>query len=185
MLEEIYDDARQRMTDTIDHFKRDLSTVRTGRASASLLDNIRVMYYGTPTPINRVATVSTPESNLIVIQPWDQSQLAEIEKALMKSDLGLTPNSDGKIIRLVVPQLTEERRIQLVKMINKQSEDIRIAIRNIRRDANDMIGELQKAKEITEDNEHRGYGEVQKITDKAIARVDELFKLKEKEILST
>jgi ribosome recycling factor len=185
MLKELYDDMEQRMKETIEHYKRELGGVRTGRASASLLENIKVSYYGTLTPVNRLATVSTPESNLIVVQPWDQSIIGDVEKALQKSDLGLTPNSDGKIIRLVVPALTEERRIQLVKLVGKQAEEKRIAIRNIRRDTNEMVKELEKEKEISEDDEHRAYAEIQKVTDRYITKVDEVCKTKEKEILST
>lgn len=184
MLKEIYSETEKRMSDTIEHLKRELATMRTGRASASLLENIKVPYYGTPTPINRVASIATPESNLIVIQPWDQSIVSEIERALLKSELGITPNSDGKIIRLFIPPLTEERRVQLVKLVNKLAEESRVAIRNIRRDSNDMIQELEKEKEISEDDERRAYAEIQKITDKLIAKVDDIFKLKEKEIMT-
>ena len=183
MLQEIYDDTRQSMEKTIASLKNELNRVRTGRASLSLLDGIRADYYGTPTPLSQMATLSVPESRLIVIQPWDVSAIKEIEKAILKSDLGLTPSSDGKLIRISVPPLTEERRKQLVKVVHKIAEDHKIGIRNIRRDANEMIKSLKKDGNVSEDDAFRGQDEVQKITDEFIKMIDELYAEKEKEII--
>ncbi len=183
MLQEIYDDTRQSMEKTIASLKNELNRVRTGRASLSLLDGIRADYYGTPTPLSQMATLSVPESRLIVIQPWDVSAIKEIEKAILKSDLGLTPSSDGKLIRISVPPLTEERRKQLVKVVHKIAEDHKIGIRNIRRDANEMIKSLKKDGDVSEDDAFRGQDEVQKITDEFIKMIDELYAEKEKEII--
>jgi len=183
MLQEIYEDTRQTMEKTITSLKNELNRVRTGRASLSLLDGIRVDYYGTPTPLNQMATLSVPESRLIVIQPWDVSVIKDIEKAILKSDLGLTPSSDGKLIRISVPPLTEERRKQLVKVVHKIGEDHKIGIRNIRRDANELIKGLKKDGDISEDDAFRGQDEVQQITDEFIKLIDELYAEKEKEIL--
>jgi ribosome recycling factor len=183
MIDEIYDDTRQSMGKTIASLQNDFKRVRTGRASVSLLDGIRVDYYGAQTPLNQMATLAAPESRLITIQPWDTSVIKDIEKALLKSDLGLTPSSDGKIIRIAIPPLTEERRKELVKQINKMSEEHKIALRNIRRDANDMLKALKKDGDISEDDAFKAQDEVQKITDDHIGRVDEITKEKEKEIL--
>ena len=183
MIDEIYDDTRQSMGKTIASLQNDFKRVRTGRASVSLLDGIRVDYYGAQTPLNQMATLAAPESRLITIQPWDTSVIKDIEKALLKSDLGLTPSSDGKIIRITIPPLTEERRKELVRQINKMSEEHKIALRNIRRDANDMLKSLKKDGDISEDDAFRAQDEVQKITDEHIGRVDEITKEKEKEIL--
>jgi ribosome recycling factor len=183
MLDDIYEDARESMGKTITSLKNELKRVRTGRANLSLLDGIRVDYYGTLTPINQMASLSVPESRLITIQPWDVSVIKEIEKALLKSDLGLTPSSDGKIIRITIPPLTEERRKQLAKTVHKACEDHKIAIRNIRRDANEMLKTLKKDGDIAEDDAFKGQDQVQKITDEFIAKIDEIYKEKEKEIL--
>jgi ribosome recycling factor len=183
MLDDIYQDARESMGKTIASLKNELKRVRTGRANLSLLDGIRVDYYGTPTPINQMASLSVPESRLITIQPWDVSVIKDIEKALLKSDLGLTPSSDGKIIRITIPPLTEERRKQLAKTVHKTCEDHKIAIRNIRRDSNEMLKTLKKDGDIGEDDAFKGQDEVQKITDEFIAQIDEIYKEKEKEIL--
>jgi ribosome recycling factor len=183
MLDEIYEDARESMGKTIASLKTELKRVRTGRANLSLLDGIRVDYYGTPTPINQMASLSVPESRLITIQPWDVSVIKEIEKALLKSDLGLTPSNDGKIIRIAIPPLTEERRKQLAKSVHKTCEDHKIAIRNIRRDANELLKSLKKDGEISEDDAFKGQDQVQKITDDFVNQIDEIFKEKEKEIL--
>jgi ribosome recycling factor len=185
MLDEILEDAKQRMEETRDHLKREFALVRTGRASSALLDGIRVDYYGVPTPLKQVASISVPEASLIVIQPWDVSILEAIEKAILRSELGLTPNSDGKIIRLPVPPLTEERRKELVKQVRRMAEETRIAARNIRRDANDTIKELLKEKEISEDMAHRSYAEVQKLTERIIGEIDKLLEKKEAEVLET
>jgi ribosome recycling factor len=183
MLDDIYEDTRETMGKTIASLKTELKRVRTGRANLSLLDGIRVDYYGTPTPINQMASLSVPESRLITIQPWDASVIKEIEKALMKSDLGLTPSNDGKIIRIAIPPLTEERRKQLAKSVHKTCEDHKIAIRNIRRDANELLKSLKKDGEIAEDAAFKGQDQVQKITDEFISQIDDIYKDKEKEIL--
>ena len=183
MVEEIFEDLQERMGKSIDSLKREYSRLRTGRASVSLLDGIRVTYYDTPTPLNQMASLAVPEPRLIVIQPWDKTAIGDIEKAILKSELGLTPINDGKVIRIAIPPLTEERRKELVKVARKMAEDNKVAIRNIRRDANDMLKDLKTEKEITEDNLFRSQDEVQKITDDFIAQVDELCTAKEKEIL--
>ncbi len=183
MIDEIYEDTRESMDKTILSLQNDFKRVRTGRASVSLLDGIRVDYYGTQTPLNQMATLAAPESRLITIQPWDTSVIKNVEKALLKSDLGLTPSSDGKIIRIAIPPLTEERRKELVKQINKMSEEHKIALRNLRRDANDMLKGLKKDGDISEDDAFKAQDEVQKITDDHIRRVEETTKEKEKEIL--
>ena len=157
--------------------------MRTGRASLSILDNILVDYYGTMTPINQMATLAVPESRLITIQPWDVSIIKEIEKAILKSDLGLTPSNDGKIIRISIPPLTEERRKELVKVVHKMCEDHKVTVRNVRRDANDLLKSLKKDGEISEDDAFKGQDQIQKITDEHIKLIDECYKNKEKEIL--
>jgi len=183
MIDEIYEDTRESMGKSIDSLKNEYKKVRTGRASVSLLDGIRVDYYGTQTPLNQMATLSVPESRLITIQPWDVSVIKDIEKAMMKSDLGLTPSNDGKIVRIAIPPLTEERRKELVKVVHKMAEDHKIGVRNIRRDANEMIKSLKKDGEIAEDQSYKAQDQIQKITDEYIKRVDECAKEKEKEIL--
>jgi len=183
MLDEIYQDARESMGKTITALNNELNRVRTGRANLSLLDGIRVDYYGTPTPVNQMASLSVPESRLITIQPWDASVIKEIEKALLKSDLGLTPSNDGKIIRISIPPLTEERRKQLAKSVHKICEDHKIAIRNIRRDANELLKSMKKDGEIAEDEAFKGQDQVQKITDEFVKQIDDIYKEKEKEII--
>ena len=183
MVEEIFEDLNERMRKSIESLKREYSRLRTGRASVSLLDGIRVSYYDTPTPLNQMASLAVPEPRLIVIQPWDKTAMGDIEKAILKSELGLTPMNDGKVIRIAIPPLTEERRKELVKVARKMAEDNKVAIRNIRRDANDMLKDLKTEKEITEDDLYRSQDEVQKITDDFISQVDELCETKEKEIL--
>lgn len=183
MLDEIFEDLKDRMGKSIESLKREYSRLRTGRASISLLDGIRVSYYDTPTPLNQMASLAVPEPRLIVIQPWDKTAIEDIEKAILKSELGLTPINDGKVIRISIPPLTEERRKELVKVARKMSEENKVAIRNIRRDANEMLKDLKKEKEITEDDLYRSQEEVQKATDQFISQVDELCTAKEKEIL--
>ena len=183
MIEEIYEDTRTSMAKSVKALKNEFKKVRTGRASTSILDGIRVDYYGTLTPLNQMATLAVPESRLITIQPWDVSVIKDIEKAILKSDLGLTPSSDGKIIRISIPPLTEERRKELVKVIYKMCEDHKVGVRNIRRDANEMLKELKKDSEISEDDAFKGQEQVQKITDDHIKLIDETTKEKEKEIL--
>ncbi|XXM73549.1 ribosome recycling factor [Lysinibacillus sphaericus] len=175
--------AKERMTKAIQTFSRELASIRAGRANASLLDKITVDYYGAPTPVNQLAGISIPEARMLVIQPYDKSSLGDIEKAILKSDLGITPTSDGNILRIVVPALTEERRKELVKLVKKEAEDAKVAIRNIRRDANDDLKKKEKNGDITEDD-LRGYSDdVQKATDESIAKIDGVAKDKEKEIL--
>lgn len=183
MVDEIFEDLKDRMGKSIESLKREYSRLRTGRASISLLDGIRVSYYDTPTPLNQMASLAVPEPRLIVIQPWDKTAIEDIEKAILKSELGLTPMNDGKVIRISIPPLTEERRKELVKVARKMSEENKVAIRNIRRDANEMLKDLKKEKEITEDDLYRSQEEVQKATDQFISQVDELCAAKEKEIL--
>lgn len=183
MLDEIFEDLKERMDKTISALERDLKKVRTGRASAALLDGIRVDYYGAPTPLNQMASISVPEARLLLIQAWDPQVLGDIEKAILKSELGLTPMNDGKVIRISIPPLSEERRKDLVRVVRKMAEENKVAIRNIRRDANDMLKDLKKEKEISEDDQFRAQDEVQKITDGFIKKVDETIEVKEKEIL--
>lgn len=183
MLTEVYEDAGDRMEKCLEALKREFTKVRTGRASTSLLDGIRVDYYGTPTPLAQMATISTPEARLILIQPWDNQVIADIEKAILKSELGLNPMNDGKVLRIAIPPLTEERRKDLVKIVGKMAEDSRVAVRNVRRDSNDMIKDLKKEKEISEDDSFKGQDEIQKITTDFIKKVDDIFETKEKEIL--
>lgn len=182
MAQQIKQSAEERMDKAVGTLKRELASLRAGKANASLLDRISVEYYGTSTPLNQLANISTPDSRTILIQPWDKGSLADIEKAIMKSDVGLTPSNDGSIIRLVVPMLTEERRMELVKVAKKLAEESKVAIRNIRRDANDSIKKLEKT-EISEDESKRYQDDVQKLTDKYIAESDKVLAAKEKEIL--
>ncbi len=183
MIESIYEDTKESMAKSVKALKNELKRVRTGRASLSILDGIKVDYYGTPTPLNQMATLAVPESRLITIQPWDNSVIKNIEKAILKSDLGLTPSNDGKIIRISIPPLTEERRKELVKVVGKICEDYKVSIRNIRRDSNELLKSMKKDGEIAEDQAFKAQDEVQKITDEQIELVDECFKEKEKEIL--
>ncbi|WP_318504616.1 ribosome recycling factor [Bacillus sp. T3] len=183
MPKQVLANAKERMTKAISAYTRELASIRAGRANASLLDRLSIDYYGAPTPVNQLAGISVPEARLLVIQPYDKSVLGDIEKAILKSDLGLTPSNDGNIIRLTIPQLTEERRKELVKVIKKDSEEAKVAVRNIRRDANDDLKKLEKGGEITED-ELRGYSEdIQKLTDDYISKIDQITKEKEKEVL--
>jgi len=177
-------DIETRMTAAIETLGREFASVRTGRAATGLLETVRVDYYGTPTPVPQMASVSVPDARTLVIQPWEQAQLKAIEKAIMASDLGLTPVNDGKVIRLTMPTPTEERRKQLAKTVHKLAEDARVAVRNVRREANDKLKAMAKDKKVSEDEERRGHDQIQKTTDRFIARVDELLKKKEQEILS-
>jgi len=183
MIESIYQETKDNMGKSIEALENELKRVRTGRASLSILDPIRVDYYGTLTPLDQMASLSIPESRLITIQPWDVSVIKDVEKALLKSDLGLTPSNDGKLIRIAIPPLTEERRKQLVRSIQKKSEEFKIAVRNIRRDSNEMLKSLKKDGEISEDDAFRAQDQVQKITDEHVQLIDDIFKEKEKEIL--
>ena len=183
MTKEILANAKDKMEKSVSALSRQLASIRAGRANAGLLDRISVDYYGSPTPVNQIAGISVPEARLLVIQPYDKSALGDIEKAIMKSDLGITPTNDGNIIRLAIPALTEERRKELAKQVKKEAEDAKVAIRNVRRDANDDLKKAEKAGEITEDD-LRGYGEdIQKLTDDFIAKVDAVAKDKEQELL--
>jgi len=183
MIEEINDEAKEKMGKTLVALKNDLKKVRTGRASLNLLDDIRVNYYGTLTPLNQMATLAIPESRLITIQPWDATVAKEIEKAILKSNLGLTPSSDGKIIRIAIPALTEDRRKEIVKQVNKICEEYRVTVRSIRRDANEMLKDLKKEGEASEDDVFKAQDKIQKLTDEHIKKIDEFYREKEKEVL--
>lgn len=183
MIDEIKVDAEQRMQASIDALIRDLGSIRTGRASPALVERLNVDYYGTATPLNQLAGISAPESRLLVIQPWDKGSLGAIAKAIQASELGLTPNNDGSVIRLSIPQLTEERRRDLVKQLKAKVEDGKVAIRNIRRDAIDSLKDLLKEKEIGEDEERRAATTIQEITDRFIEEADRIGNAKEEEVL--
>ncbi len=183
MKDEILSELCEKMTKTVEALKRELKRIRTGRASTALLDGLKVDCYDTQMPLEQVSSISVPESRLITIQPWDQSIIGEIEKGILKSELGLTPLNDGKIIRISIPPLTEERRKELAKLARKMSEENKIAIRNHRREANDMFKELKNEKEISEDEFHKCQSEVQIITDTFIKKIDEITAQKEKEII--
>ena len=183
-IKEIISREEARMDKTIESLKYEFASVRTGRAHTSLLDSVMVDYYGAPTPVNQVANVSAPDPRMILIAPWDKTMIGAIEKAILTSDLGLNPNNDGDSIRLAIPQLTEDRRKELVKVVSKKAEDAKVAIRNIRRDANDAIKKEEKAKTITEDVSKDGQDQVQKLTDKKIKLIDELRDTKEKDVMS-
>ncbi|HUA62171.1 MAG TPA: ribosome recycling factor [Verrucomicrobiae bacterium] len=182
-IKEVEANQKTRMDKAVSDMQHDLAAIRTGRASLGLLDHIRVDYYGTPTPLNQVANLHVPEPSLITIQPWDVSQIGPIEKAIRTSDLGLNPANDGKIIRLPIPPLTEERRKELVKKLHGVAEHHRVAVRNIRRDGNEAVKKLLKDKKITEDDDKKAHDEIQKLTDSYMAKIDQLSKTKEKEIL--
>ena len=183
MTNQIITQAKEKMEKSISAFSRELASIRAGVANASLLDRITMDYYGAETPINQIAGVSVPEPRLLVVSPYDKSALGDIEKAIMKSELGITPTNDGSVIRLMIPALTEERRKELAKQVGKEAENAKVAVRNVRRDANDDLKKAEKAGEITEDA-LRGFSEdVQKLTDSSIAKIDELAKAKEQEIL--
>jgi len=182
-IEVVVDESILKMDDTLDAFRRELSRTRTGRASASLVEHIKADYYGTPTPLSQIANVSVPEPRTIVIQPWDTTAMGNIEKAIMQSNLGITPSNDGKIIRIVLPVLTEERRKELVKYVNKLAEDYRVSIRNSRKDINNKIKSEEKEKNITEDDVKNFLNQIQEVTDQHIIKINEILKKKEKEIL--
>ncbi len=183
MTKEVMDQAKDRMDKAIGAFSRELASIRAGRANASLLDKISIEYYGAPTPLSQMAGISVPEARLLVIQPYDKTTLGEIEKAIMKSDIGITPSNDGSIIRLAIPVLTEDRRKELVKLVKKEAEDAKVAIRNVRRDANDDCKKLEKSGDITEDELRRNGEEIQKLTDVTIEKIDKIAKDKENEIM--
>lgn len=183
MYLDVHKQTEEKMKKSIKSYKDELNSVRAGRANPTLLDRITIDYYGTQTPLNQIANISAPEPRLLVIQPWDASVVSQIEKSILKSDLGLNPSVDGKVIRLAIPQLTEERRKELIKVVKKVSENAKIAIRNGRRDANEQIKKLQKASEITEDEQKQAEEQMQKITDKYIEEIDNLLAQKEKELM--
>jgi ribosome recycling factor len=184
MLQDAYAKAERKMKATVEATRHDLATIRTGRASLAILDGITVDYYGAPTPLNQVATLAVPDPTLITLQPWDPKVLPEIEKAIQKSDLGLTPANDGKIVRLPIPPLTEERRKQLAKRIHQIGEEAKTIIRQHRREANEHLKSLLKDKKVSEDDEKRGLEQIQELTDRSSKQIDELVQHKEKEILS-
>ena len=183
MLNELYAQSEKKMKDQIEHLRHGLATIRTGRASLSILDGVQVDYYGTPTPLNQVATLSIPDPTVIVAQPWDPSALQAIEKAILKSDLGLNPANDGKVVRIPIPPLTEERRKELAKKVHVLAEDGRTHVRQVRRDANEQVKKLEKDKKVSQDDSKRGLEQVQKLTDQYIKAIDDLSRKKEKEIL--
>jgi ribosome recycling factor len=183
MIEDITSDTDGGMKKAVDSFKRDLQKIRTGRANAAMLDGIKVDYYGTPTPVNQVATVQVVDARLITVKPWEKAMIAVIDKAIRASDLGINPVADSELVRLPIPPLTQERRRDLAKTVGKQTEEARVAVRSARRDAMDMIKEAEKDKEISEDERKKGEKSIQDLTDKYIAQVEEIAKAKEKEIM--
>lgn len=182
-MDEIYKEFEEKVSKTIAIMQREFSTMRAGRATPALVDNLEVDYYGTPTPLNQLAGITVPEPRLIVIQPWDKGAMKDVEKSILKSDLGLTPTNDGTVIRLAIPQLTEERRKELVKFIRKRGEEGRIAIRNLRREANDKLKASEKAGEISEDTRFTSQDKIQKMTDDYIKEIDGILEQKEKEVM--
>lgn len=183
MMETLFKETKDRMEKVLEALLREFNMIRTGRARPSLLDGIRVEYYGTLTPLNQMANISVPEARLLLIQPWDKTIVGDIEKAILKSDLGLVPNSDGEVIRISIPQLTEERRKDLVRFARKKTEEQRVSVRNIRRDANESLKKMEKEGSISEDDYHRGLDNIQEITNDYIEQVDEMLKEKEEEIM--
>ncbi len=183
MIREVISETKLRMRKTVDDFGHELTSIRTGKASVHLLDGVKVDYYGTPTPLNQVAAIHAPDASTVTLQPFDTSQIKVIEKAIMISNLGLNPNNDGKIIRIPIPSLTEERRKEMAKQVGKIAEDHRNVVRKVRRDAKDQLKSLEKAKEISEDQEYTAFDEIQKLTDDFIKQIDDLGKAKEQDIL--
>lgn len=183
MIEEVLSEAKSRMSKSIEVLKRDLAGIRTGRASPMIFDNIKIDYYGTQTPLKQIATISAPEARLLIIQPWDNATLGDITKAIQKSDLGLNPSSDGHMIRIPIPPLSEERRREMVKLVHKRAEEGKVALRNVRRDSMDMLKDLEKEKEISQDEQKRAQSKLQEITDGFISEVDQIAKDKESELL--
>jgi ribosome recycling factor len=184
MIDDVLADAKDRMSKAVEALRNELATTRTGRAHPGLIEHLRVDYYGAPTPLNQLATINVPEPRLLTIQPWDQQSLGAIEKAILKSDLGLNPSNDGNIIRLVIPQLTEERRKELAKVVRKKVEEGRVAVRNVRRDRHDELRRLQREKEISEDAQYLAQEELQKLTDGFIQEVERVGEEKEAELLA-
>jgi len=184
MIDDVFNDAKDRMTKAVEALRRELATIRTGRAHPGLVEHLHVDYYGTPTALNQIASISVPEPRLIVIQPWDRQAMGAIEKAILKSDLSLTPTNDGTVIRLSIPQLTEERRRELAKVVHKKVEEARVEVRNIRRDGHDELRRLQREKLIAEDDQYRGQEKLQKLTDEFVQQVERLGQEKEAELLA-
>ncbi|AAU23408.2 ribosome recycling factor [Bacillus licheniformis] len=183
MSTQVMNETKERMQKAISAYQRELATVRAGRANPSLLDKVAVEYYGAQTPLNQIASITVPEARMLVITPYDKTALGDIEKAIQKADLGVTPSNDGNIIRITIPPLTEERRKELAKLVKKYSEDAKVAVRNIRRDANDDLKKLEKNGEMTEDELRSSTEDVQKLTDEYVSKIDEITKDKEKEIM--
>lgn len=183
MIKDIMSDVEERMKKSIEHLGKDLAALRAGRANPAMVEKLSVDYYGVNTPVNQLANITVPEARLLVIQPWDKSIIASIEKAIMRSDLGINPTNDGNVIRMNIPQLTEERRKDLVKVVKKRAEEARVAVRNLRREANDMLKAGEKDKLISEDEGKKGTDEVQKLTDRYIKNIDIVLAAKEKEIM--
>ena len=183
MINELFVDVKDRMNKAVDHYRHEVSTIRTGRASTSILDGVKVDYYGTPTPLNNIAHVSVPEGQLLVVQPFDPNSLELIERAIIGSDVGITPNNDGNVIRLNIPALTEERRKELVKIAYKIIEEGRVAVRNIRRDANDLLKKSEKEHDLSEDNLRRAMDNIQEMTDDHVKELNIILDAKEKEIM--
>jgi ribosome recycling factor len=183
MVDDIFEDAERRMQKAVEALKQDIASIRTGRASSALVERITVDYYGAPTPINQVASISVPEARLLVIQPWDRKLLVDIEKAIQKSDLGINPNNDGQVIRLAIPPLNEERRREMVKTLHRKLDEHKVAIRNVRRDAHDKMRDREKKKEISEDELKRSEDRLKKLTDRYTDEMDKVGKTKELEIL--
>ena len=184
MIDDVFNDAKDRMTKAVEALRRELATIRTGRAHPGLVEHLRVDYYGVPTPLNQLATISVPDPRLLTIQPWDRQAMGAIEKAILKSDLSLTPTNDGTLIRLSIPQLTEERRRELAKVVHKKVEEGRVEIRNIRRDGHEELRRLQREKLISEDDQFRGQEKLQKLTDEYVQQVERVGEEKEAELLA-
>ncbi len=183
MINEVLTETEEKMKKTVEVLRKDLASVRAGRANPAMLEKVTVDYYGTPTPVNQLANVSVPEPRMLVIQPWDKSSIKDIEKAILKSDLGLTPSNDGVVIRLNIPQLTAERRAEIVKTVKKKAEEARVAVRNVRREAIDDIKQIEKDKIASEDESKKGQEKAQKLTDKHIKDIDDVLEKKEKEVM--
>jgi ribosome recycling factor len=184
MIDDVFNDTKDRMTKAVEALRRELATIRTGRAHPGLVEHLRVDYYGVPTPLSQLATISVPDPRLLTIQPWDRQAMGAIEKAILKSDLSLTPTNDGTIIRLSIPQLTEERRRELAKVVRKKVEEGRVEVRNIRRDGHDELRRLQREKLISEDDQYRGQEKLQKLTDEFVQQIDRVGDEKEAELLA-
>ncbi len=183
MIQEVIKGSEEKMKKALEILKKDFATLRAGRANPAILEKVMVDYYGAPTPVNQLANISAPEPRMLIIQPWDKSVINQVEKAILKSDLGLTPSNDGTVIRINIPQLTQERRLELVKVTKKKAEEARVIIRNLRRDANEHTKAAEKKGEVSEDDARRGQEEIQKLTDKYIKEVDHILEGKEKEIM--